>query len=77
MEEYWTTVVEFDAVAAGNGNGKSKKRKENYLVLADSASYAEAQVSSLLQGSGQTDFRVCSAVRSKITEVKTTELKDI
>ena len=41
MAEYWTTIVEF---SEDIGKAKPRKYKETYLVNADSATYAEAQV---------------------------------
>lgn len=69
MAEFWTTVVEFEQ---DTGKAKPKKYKETYLVVADSATYAEAQVYKLLEG--ESDFTVVSASKSKIVEVKLTDV---
>jgi hypothetical protein len=69
MAEFWTTVVEF---SEDIGKAKPKKYKETYLVSADSATYAEAQVHKLLEG--ESDFTVISASKSKIIEVKMTDI---
>jgi hypothetical protein len=69
MAEFWTTVVEFTEDV---GKTKPRKYKENYLVSADSATYAEAQVYKLLEG--ESDFTVISASKSKIIEVKLTDV---
>jgi hypothetical protein len=69
MAEFWTTVVEF---SEDIGKAKPKKYKETYLVSADSATYAEAQVHKLLEG--ELDFTVISASKSKIIEVKMTDI---
>ena len=51
--------------------------KEYYLVAADSASYAEAQVNQILKG--ETDFTVISTKQSKINTVRIVDVdgKDI
>ena len=69
MAEFWATVVEF---SEDIGKAKPKKYKETYLVSADSATYAEAQVHKLLEG--ELDFTVISASKSKIIEVKMTDI---
>ena len=69
MAEFWATVVEF---SEDIGKAKPKKYKETYLVSADSATYAEAQVHKLLEG--ESDFTVISASKSKIIEVKMTDI---
>lgn len=69
MAEFWTTVVEF---SEDIGKAKPKKYKETYLVVADSATYAEAQVNKMLED--ESDFVVISASKSKIVGVKLTEL---
>ena len=69
MAEFWTTIVE---VAEDTGKAKPKKYKETYLVSADSATYAEAQVYKLLEG--ESNFTVVSASKSKIIEVKLTDV---
>ena len=46
--------------------------KEYYLVSADSASYAEAQVHQILKG--ENDFTVISTKQSKITTVRTVDV---
>lgn len=70
MAEYWTTIVEFEE---DTGKAKPKKYKETYLVSADSATYAEAQVHKLLEG--ESGFTVVSASKSKIIEVKLTDVE--
>jgi len=70
MAEYWTTVVEF---SEDIGKAKPRKYKETYLVAADSATYAEAQVYKLLEG--ESEFTVISASKSKIVEVKLTDVE--
>lgn len=70
MAEFWETTVQFEI---DNGSGKVKKVKEYYLVAANSASYAEAQVHKILQG--QSDFNVISTKQSKITNVKTSDVE--
>jgi len=70
VQEYWECTVQFEI---DNGNGKVKKTKEYYLVAANSASYAEAQVHKILQG--QSDFTVISTKQSKITDVKTSDVE--
>ena len=47
MAQFWEATVQFET---DNGNGKIKKTKEYYLVAADSASNAEAQVNVILEG---------------------------
>jgi hypothetical protein len=69
MAEFWATIVEF---AEDTGKAKPKKYKETYLVAADSATYAEAQVYKLLEG--ESNFTVVSASKSKIIEVKLTDV---
>ena len=65
MAQFWEATVQFEI---DNGNGKVKKVKEYYLVAADSASYAEAQVNQILKG--ETDFTVISTKQSKINTVR-------
>ncbi len=74
MAQFWETTVQFEI---DNGNGKVKKMKEYYLVAADSASYAEAQVNQILKG--ETDFTVISTKQSKINTVRIVDVdgKDI
>ena len=69
MSEFWETTVQFEI---DNGNGKIKMTKEYYLVSADSASYAEAQVHQILKG--ENDFTVISTKQSKITTVRTVDV---
>ena len=70
MAEYWEATVQFEV---DNGNGKVKKTKEYYLVTADSASYAEAQVHKILEG--QSDFTVIGTKQSKINIVRTVDIE--
>ena len=74
MAQFWEATVQFEI---DNGNGKVKKMKEHYLVAADSASYAEAQVNQILKG--ETDFTVISTKQSKINTVRIVDVdgKDI
>ena len=74
MAQFWEATVQFEI---DNGNGKVKKKKEYYLVAADSASYAEAQVNQILKG--ETDFTVISTKQSKINTVRIVDVdgKDI
>tara|TARA_Y100000401_G_scaffold112837_1_gene112746 strand:+ start:1179 stop:1403 length:225 start_codon:yes stop_codon:yes gene_type:complete len=74
MAQFWEATVQFEI---DNGNGKVKKMKEYYLVAADSASYAEAQVNQILKG--ETDFTVISTKQSKINTVRIVDVdgKDI
>ena len=74
MAQFWEATVQFEI---DNGNGKVKKMKEDYLVAADSASYAEAQVNQILKG--ETDFTVISTKQSKINTVRIVDVdgKDI
>ena len=74
MAQFWEATVQFET---DNGNGKIKKTKEYYLVAADSASYAEAQVNVILEG--ETDFTVISTKQSKINTVRIVDVdgKDI
>ena len=74
MAQFWEATVQFEI---DNGNGKVKKVKEYYLVAADSASYAEAQVNQILKG--ETDFTVISTKQSKINTVRIVDVdgKDI
>ena len=74
MAQFWEATVQFEI---DNGNGKVKKMKEYYLVAADSASYAEAQVNQILKG--ETYFTVISTKQSKINTVRIVDVdgKDI
>ena len=65
-DEFWETTVQFEI---SNNGGKPKKVKEYYLVVANSATFAEAQVSKLLKD--ESDFIVISTKKSKITVVET------
>lgn len=68
---FYETTVEFEV---NNNGGKAKKIKEYYLVLADSVTYAEAQVAALLEAEGASPWTVISAKKSKVTNVETGEL---
>ena len=69
---FYETTVEFETSTNG---GKAKKVKEYYLVLADSVTYAEAQVAALLEAEGASPWTVVSAKKSKVTNVVTEEIK--
>lgn len=70
MAQFWETTVQFET---DNGNGKIKKTKEYFLVAADSASYAEAQVNVILEG--ESDFTVISTKQSKINTVRVVDIE--
>ena len=74
MAQFWEATVQFEI---DNGTGKVKKMKEYYLVAADSASYAEAQVNQILKG--EPDFTVISTKQAKINTVRIVDVdgKDI
>jgi hypothetical protein len=65
---FYDATVEFEIV---NNGGKTKKIKEYYLVLADSVTYAEAQVAASLEADGADPWTVISAKKSKVTYVVT------
>ncbi|MAF43283.1 MAG: hypothetical protein CMI54_03810 [Parcubacteria group bacterium] len=69
---FYEATVEFEI---NNNGGKAKKVKEYYLVLADSVTYAEVQVATLLEAEGASPWTVISAKKSKLTNV-VTELID-
>jgi len=68
---FYDTTVEFEV---NNNGGKAKKVKEYYLVLADSVTYAEAQVAALLEAEGADPWTVISAKKSKVTNAVTEEI---
>ena len=65
---FYEATVEFEV------NGKIKKIKEYFLVNADSVTYAEAQVASVLEADGADPWTVISAKKSKVTTVETEEI---
>jgi len=68
---FYEATVEFEV---NNNNGKIKKIKEYFLVNADSVTYAEAQVASVLEADGADPWTVISAKKSKVTTVETEEI---
>ena len=68
---FYDTTVEFETNPSGS---KVKKIKEYYLVLADSVTYAEAQVAASLEADGADPWTVISAKKSKVTYVVTEEI---
>lgn len=67
-DTFYEATVEFETSTT---IGKSKKVKEYYLVVADSVTYAEAQVAKVLEAEGAQDWVVVSAKKSKVTVVET------
>ena len=66
MKNYWQVTTQFERE---NDKGRIQKVKENYLVNAFTGTEAEANTYKMLEGLGETNFKIVSLKQSNILKV--------
>ena len=66
MKNYWQVTTQFERE---NDKGRIQKVKENYLITAFIGTEAEANTYKMLEGLGETNFKIVSLKQSNILKV--------
>jgi hypothetical protein len=66
MKNYWQVTAQFERE---NDRGRIQKIKEIYLVDAMTGTEAESKTYKMLEGLGETDFKIISLTESRIVKV--------
>ena len=66
MKNYWQVTTQFERE---NDKGRIQKVKENYLITAFTGTEAETNTYKMLEGLGETNFKIVSLKQSNILKV--------